>query len=57
MKKETTDDIRDLAIRIVDELVERKLIKNCLDTDDTTEFEVQDIIFDKLNETNLNLEL
>tara|TARA_B100000902_G_scaffold331134_1_gene328412 strand:+ start:1658 stop:1828 length:171 start_codon:yes stop_codon:yes gene_type:complete len=43
------DDTRDLAIRIVDSLVEEKLVKNCTDTDDDTEFEFQDTIHDQLN--------
>ena len=42
---ETIDDIRDIAIRIVDSLVEQGIIKDCTDTDDETEFEVQDTIF------------
>jgi len=46
----TLDDIRDLAIQIVDKLVEENLIKDCIDTDDETEFEVQDIIVEKLCE-------
>jgi len=44
------DDTRDLAIDIVDELVLEKLLPDCLDTDDETEFSVQDIIHQKLNE-------
>ena len=44
------DDTRDLAIDIVDELVLEKLLPNCTDTDDETEFSVQYIIHQKLNE-------
>ena len=44
------EDTRDLAIDIVDELVLEKLLPDCLDTDDETEFSVQDIIHQKLNE-------
>lgn len=44
----TYDDIRDIAIRIVEELVEKSIIPNCLDTDDSTEFDVQDIITSRL---------
>ena len=40
----TSNDIKDLAIRIVDELVLKGLIKDCIDTDDELEFEVQDTI-------------
>lgn len=36
--------IKDLSINIVDRLVKEGLIKDCLDTDDDTEFEFQDII-------------
>jgi hypothetical protein len=31
-------------------LVDNGLVKNCIDTDDETEFEVQDIILEKLKE-------
>jgi hypothetical protein len=48
--KYTEDDLRDIAIQIVDELVDNGLVKNCIDTDDETEFEVQDIILEKLKE-------
>ncbi len=50
--KFTEDELRDIAIQITDELVENKLIKDCVDTDDDTEFEVQDIILEKLKELN-----
>jgi hypothetical protein len=42
------DDCRDIAIRIVDKLVQEGYVKNCIDTDDDTEFEVQDIILNEL---------
>ena len=44
----TTDDIRDIAMSIVDEFVFEGLCPNCTDTNDNTEFEYQDIIFNKL---------
>ena len=44
------DVTRDIAINIVDQLVLEKIIPNCMDTDDETEFLVQDIIHHKLNE-------
>jgi hypothetical protein len=44
------DKIRDIAIRIVDDLVENKLIKDCIDTNDNDEFDVQDIIIKHLLE-------
>ena len=42
------DDCRDIAIRIVDKLVQEGLIKDCIDTDDQIEFETQDIILNEL---------
>jgi hypothetical protein len=44
MKKLTEDDIRDISIVITDKLVELELIPDCIDTDNESEFEVQDII-------------
>lgn len=46
----TNDDTRDIAIKIVDKLVEGGFIKDCIDTDDESEFEVQDLIHEVLNE-------
>ena len=44
----TSDDFdtltTDIAIRIVNELVEQGLVKDCTDTDDWIEFEFQDTI-------------
>jgi hypothetical protein len=45
MEKLTADDIRDVAIRITDKLVELGYVPDCIDTDDEDEFIVQDIIF------------
>lgn len=45
----TFDDTRDIAIRIVDRLVDLGIIKDCTDTDDETEFQVQDIIQEEIN--------
>ena len=42
------DDCRDIAIRIVDKLVQEGYVKDCMDTDDQTEFEIQDIILNEL---------
>ena len=53
-REKYTDDCRDIAIRIVDKLVQEGLIKDCIDTDDDTEFEVQDIILNELLKSNLN---
>jgi hypothetical protein len=44
----TEDEIRDMAIRIVDQMVLEKLLPDCIDTDDNTEFDVQDIIVEQL---------
>jgi hypothetical protein len=40
----TLDIIKDLSIAIVDKMVEQGIIKDCTDTDDSTEFDAQDII-------------
>ena len=40
--------IVDLSIKCVDKMVDEEIIKDCIDTDDTTEFDVQDIITDVL---------
>lgn len=42
-------DNKDLAIRILDQLVLAGLVKDCTDTDDETEFEFQDTIEEVLN--------
>lgn len=42
------NDITDIAISIVDELVTQGLVKDCTDTDDSTEFYFQDAIKDAL---------
>jgi hypothetical protein len=41
---ERLDDIKDLSIIIVGKMVNEGIIKNCIDTDDQTEFDAQDII-------------
>lgn len=51
MKKFTEDEIRDIAIRITDRLVELGHLPNCIDSDDETEFEVQDEINEILNQS------
>ena len=38
------DDIKDLSIIIVNEMIENGLIKDCTDTDESDEFDAQDII-------------
>jgi hypothetical protein len=42
------DDVRDLAIQIVESLVEEGIVKDCIDTDDEDEFVTQDIIVEIL---------
>jgi len=46
----TNDDVREIAMNIVDAFVEENLIKDNTDTNDDTEFAFQDIIHNKLNE-------
>ena len=50
------DDIRDIAIRIVDELVRQDIIASDVDTDNKTESQIQDVIFNELKKQNLNFE-
>ena len=57
MKALTQDDIRDIAIRIVGEMVENNIIKDCTDTDDETEFDVQDIIVDHLSDVAVDVKM
>lgn len=43
------DELRDIAIRMVDSLVEKGFIKDCTDEpDDSTEFDVQDLLLESL---------
>lgn len=46
--------ITDIAINVVDELVEQGLVKDCTDTDDWTEFYFQDAIKDALHRYQAN---
>ena len=46
--------IADIAINVVDELVEQGLVKDCTDTDDWTEFDFQDAIRDVLHRYQAN---
>jgi len=46
----TNDDVREIAMNIVDAFVEENLIEDNTDTNDVTEFAFQDIIHNKLNE-------
>lgn len=44
MHKLDNDDIADIAINAIDEMVSNGFIKSCINTDDTEENDVQDII-------------
>jgi hypothetical protein len=46
----TNDDVREIAMIIVDAFVQENLIEDNTDTNDETEFAFQDIIHSKLNE-------
>lgn len=46
----TNDDVREIAMNIVDAFVEENLIEDNTDTNDDTEFALQDIIHNKLND-------
>ena len=51
----TNDDVREIAMNIVDAFIEENLIEDNTDTNDGTEFAFQDIIHNKLNEIfNIN---
>jgi hypothetical protein len=45
----TYDDTRDVAIRVLYKLVKLGFVPDCTDTDDETEFNVQDLIHDEIN--------
>ena len=51
MRKLTEDEIRDIAIRITDKLVELGFVPNCIDSDDESEFEVQDVITEEITKS------
>lgn len=44
----TEDEIRDIAIRIVDQMVFEGIIPDCTDTNNSIEFDTQDIIVKQL---------
>lgn len=47
---QTIDDLNDISLPMIEKMVEDGLIKDCQDTDDSTEFDIQDIINEKLAE-------
>lgn len=51
------DDLNEISANMIADLIQDKLIPDCTDTDDDTEFRVQDIINERLAEFfNLNYE-
>lgn len=52
-KKLTRDDRMDIAIEIVNELIALDYIPDCTDTDDESEFNVQDVIERILKQSKL----
>lgn len=46
----TNDDVREIAMNIVDAFVEENLIEDNTNTNNDTEFAFQDIVHNKLNE-------
>ena len=53
MNRLTKDDRQDLAIIITNRLIEMGFVPDCTDTDDESEFEVQDMIADIIKKQNL----
>ena len=47
-KQLTYDDLRDIAIRITDQLIELGYVPDCTNTPNQNEFEVQDLILEEL---------
>ena len=52
-KKLDKDDRQDIAIVITNRLIEMGFVPDCTDTDDESEFEVQDMIAEILKEKKL----
>jgi hypothetical protein len=52
-KKLDKDDRQDIAIAITNRLIEMGFVPDCTDTDDESEFDVQDMIAEILKEKNL----
>ena len=55
----TKDDIADIGLAATDKLVELGYVKNCTDSDNEDEFEVQDVIREaieaKLDKLGINI--
>ena len=52
-RKLDRDELRDIAIEITNELISLEYIPDCTDTDDESEFNVQDVIVRILKESKL----
>ena len=50
MKPITEDDIADMGLNATEKLIELGYVKDCADTDDEDEFEVQDAIRDAITD-------
>ena len=51
MQKLSEDDVRDIAIKITNKLIEMGYVPDCTDTDNENEFDVQDAIVDIISQT------
>jgi hypothetical protein len=49
------DDRRDIAIDITNKLIQLGYVRDCTDTDDESEFEVQDMIVESLKQYKLKI--
>jgi hypothetical protein len=53
-----SDDVRDMAVHIVNHLVELGLVKDCTDSDDNTEFVFQDAVTEAIGKKlNINVDI
>ena len=56
-KKLDRDERQDIAIVITNKLIELGYVPDCTDTDDESEFEVQDMIAEVLKENKLRVKM
>jgi len=52
-KKLNRDDRQEIGIAITNKLIEMGFVPDCTDTDDETEFEVQDMVADVIKKLEL----
>jgi hypothetical protein len=52
-KKLTKDDRQEIGIAITNKLIEMGFVPDCTDTDDESEFEVQDMVADVIKKLKL----